>query len=308
MSAQLTYDHIRKSSDINFSDASSNSLGAETQANTGCTHAFLACLFCVSTQFKDLSRRLGQLTKISLLVTTALFATHGAHADTLFGIYAGAGAWEQEHSGDISSNGSVVDIETDLGFDPTNNATLYVALEHGIPVLPNIRAQYFSIEVDGSSTLARNIQFNGQSFNITANLDSAIEFTQTDAILYYETLDNIVSLDLGVALSLVEGSIEVRSTGQIAEADFDEFVPMAYARTRIDLPFTGMWLGAGGQGISYDGNRLLEFDAQFGWESDLGLGFEAGWRSVQLELESFDSVDQAELDVSGPYASVNYHF
>ena len=35
---------------------------------------------------------------------------------------------------------------------------------------------------------------------------------------------------------------------------------------------------------------------------------EAGWRSVDIELDTFDDVDAAEIDVSGPYAAINYHF
>jgi hypothetical protein len=52
----------------------------------------------------------------------------------------------------------------------------------------------------------------------------------------------------------------------------------------------------------------LEFDAKIGYESSVGLGIEAGYRAVQIELDAFDDVDVAELDVSGPYAAINFHF
>ncbi len=47
---------------------------------------------------------------------------------------------------------------------------------------------------------------------------------------------------------------------------------------------------------------------QVGWESPVGLGAEIGWRSYNLELDSFDNIDSAEIDISGPYAAVNFHF
>ena len=60
--------------------------------------------------------------------------------------------------------------------------------------------------------------------------------------------------------------------------------------------------------MGYDGNSVVEFNAQVGYESNLGLGLEAGYRSVRMELDAFDDVDSAEIDVSGPYAAINYHF
>ena len=83
---------------------------------------------------------------------------------------------------------------------------------------------------------------------------------------------------------------------------------MLYGKVRADLPFTGLWVAAEGQGMSYDGNSLMEFNAHVGYESEFGLGIEAGYRSVQLELDQFEDVQAAEIDITGPYAALNFHF
>ena len=242
------------------------------------------------------------------LLALTLATTGTAQADTLFGVYAGAGTWQQSYSGEVRSGISNVDIEDDLGLDDDDNVILYAALEHGVPVLPNVRVQYFTLDVNADSTLSRAIEFNGQVFSVSEAVSTVVDLTQTDAVLYYELLDNVVSLDLGLAISIVEGSIEVASLTEQASADFDEVVPMLYAAVRADLPFSGLWVGAQAQGVGYDGNTLLEFDAKIGYESRIGLGIEAGYRAVQIELDAFDDVDVAELDVSGPYAAINFHF
>jgi outer membrane protein len=242
------------------------------------------------------------------LLVCCLLPLSATHADTLFGIYAGAGTWQQEYSGDVTSGISSVDVEDDLAIDDDGNTVLYAAFEHGIPLLPNVRAQHFSLDTDGENVLSRTIEFNGQVFSIADTVSTTVDVRQSDAVFYYEVLDNVVSLDLGVAVSLLEGSIEVASTLERAEADFDEVVPMLYAKLRADLPFSGFWVGAQAQGMSYEGNSLAEFDAQLGWESSVGLGMELGYRAVQIKLDAFDDVDDAELEVSGPYAAINYHF
>lgn len=252
---------------------------------------------------------MGYAKPLSLLTfAAALLPFSAVQADTLFGVYAGAGTWEQESSGEVVSALSSVDVEDDLAIGDDSSTVLYVALEHGIPMLPNVRAQHFSIDVDGSNVLSRDIEFNGQVFSISEALDTVVDLTQTDAVFYYEALDNVVSLDLGLAVSMIEGSIAVTSLTEATEAEFDEVIPMIYARARADLPFTGLWVGAQAQGISYDDSSLLEYNAQIGWESDFGLGFEAGYRAVELEIDAFDDVDNADIEVRGPYAAINYHF
>ena len=244
-----------------------------------------------------------------LLASVALLVSAPSFADTIFGVYAGAGYWQQGYEGDVTSGPAIADIENDLGLDDDErNVLLYVAIEHPVPGLPNIRAQYMNMDTTGANLLSRTIDFNGQSFTIAEQVDTAVDFTQLDAVFYYELLDNVVSLDLGMAVTHIEGEISVQSNLDRASADFDEIVPMLYAATRINLPTTGFWLGAQAQGISYDGNSLIEYNAQVGYESDIGFGIEAGYRAVQLELDSFEDVQDAELEVSGPYAALNFHF
>ncbi len=250
-----------------------------------------------------LASRPGLLAALACLLISPM-----AQADTVFGLYAGAGTWQQESSGDVRSSLTAVDIEDDLGIEDDSNMVLYFAIEHGLPMLPNLRAQHFAIDVDGDNVLSRSIEFNGQTFTVADAVATNVDLTQSDAVLYYEMLDNVVSLDLGLAVSQLDGEIEIASSTEQASADFNEVIPMLYGRVRADLPMTGLWVGAEGQGMSYDGNSLMEFNAQVGWESDLGLGLEAGWRSVVLEVEAFDQVESAEMDVSGPYASLNFHF
>jgi outer membrane protein len=238
----------------------------------------------------------------------ALLGAGTAQADTLFGIYAGAGMWQQEHSGDVASGGESVDVENDLDLGDENNNVLYVAVEHPVPVLPNIRANYTEVSTSGENTLTRTITFSGETFTVSEDLSSEVELKQADAVFYYELLDNVVSLDLGLAARWVDGHVELSSGSDFARADFEGVIPLLYARARADLPFTGVWVGADAMGLAYDGHKLLDASAQVGWESPIGLGAEIGWRQFDLDLDGFEDIDDAELDISGPYAALNFHF
>jgi len=238
----------------------------------------------------------------------ALLGTGVAHGDTLFGIYAGAGTWQQGFSGGVASGGEEIDIEDDLDIGDDTSNVLYLALEHGVPVIPHLRVNHADVSGSGRNLLTRTITFNGEVFTLARDVASEVAFTQTDAVLYYEVLDNVMSLDVGLAGRWVDGEVEVFSSTEAAGAEFEGVLPMLYARARVDLPFTGLWAGAEAMGLAYDDHQLLDASAQVGWESPLGLGAELGWRAMYLELDSIDDIDSADIDISGPYAALNFHF
>ncbi len=246
-----------------------------------------------------------------LLIAASLAApwlTGAASADTLFGVYAGAGKWQQDYSGDVASGITDIDLERDLDIGDENNNVLYLALEHGVPVLPNLRFNYADVTGDGRNTLTRTVEFRGEVFTVSEDVASEVDFEQMDAVLYYELLDNVVSLDLGIGARWVDGYVQVASTTDTGRADFKGALPMLYGRVRVDLPFTGLWVGGDLMGLTYDDHDLLDATAQLGWESPVGLGAELGWRSYQLDLDTIDDIDSADITISGPYAAINFHF
>ena len=224
-------------------------------------------------------------------------------------MYAGAGTWQQQYSGDVASGGVTdIDVERDLDIKDETNNMFYAGVEHGVPVLPNLRFNYVDVSGSGLNTLTRTVEFNGQVFSVSDEVASEVELTQADAVLYYEVLDNVVSLDVGIAARWVEGFVEVASSTDTARADFEGVLPLLYGRTRLDLPLTGLWLGGEVMGMAYDGHQLLDANAQIGWQSPLGLGAELGWRTFTMELDNFEDIDSADLAISGPYAALNVRF
>jgi outer membrane protein len=242
------------------------------------------------------------------VLTIAVALASSAHADTLFGVYAGAGSWQQNFEGDLSALGSTIDVEDDLGIGDEFNNVLYLAIEHPLPVLPNVRATWTEVTTDGFDTIGSSISFAGASFAAGTDVATDMDLSQGDLTLYYELLDNWVSVDAGLSLRYFDGFMELSGGGDEGRAEFHGALPLVYGRARFELPFTGGWIGAEVQGIAYDGNDLVDANAQLGWVSPVGVGFEAGWRVYRIELDEFDEFDTTALMISGPYAALNLHF
>mgnify|MGYP000070711227 CR=1 FL=1 len=245
-------------------------------------------------------------------IATALALSAGlsgaANADFL-GFTVGANNWQQEFSGTVRSGaiGDTVDIENDLGYsDDEGNNNFYVAFEHPVPLIPNVMLARTELEVSAENTLTKSFDFEGVSFSVSDDIRSTADLTHTDLTLYYEILDNWVSLDIGFTLRSFEEGFTLTSSTESAELSIDGTLPMFYVGAKFELPFSGLYVIANGNWISYDDDTIMDYKAALGYESSIGLGVEIGMRSFELEYE--DDEEYADLTIDGMYAGVFYHF
>ncbi len=232
------------------------------------------------------------MRKIQRLLGAAslIIASQLTQADVI-GLYAGAGIWQAEadNKADIAAL-SVNDI--DLGDDSSN--FVYIALEHPLPLIPNIRLQQVNLDL---------------SNNGATSID--LDMTHQDAILYYEILDNWVNLDLGLSARRYDGTAYVNNGAGRVKLNVDDVLPMIYAKAQFDLPFSGLSVAADLNATDYSGDEITDASIKLAYESDLipllGLGAEIGYRYLSMELDDLRYLDK-ELTVDGPYAAITLHF
>lgn len=247
------------------------------------------------------------------ILAICLFFNHSAYADTI-GLWVGGGKWDWDVSGSFryqSTNfNDTINIENTgsnyLNWADDDSSTFYAIIEHPIPVLPNIKL--FSTSLETRGTGQASVTFGTAS--LSADVTSSLKLDMTDVTLYWQILDNVVSLDLGLNVKLIDGSItvtDVSSPTQTDTANFDAPIPMLYAGVEIALPLTGLTLGANASYVGYDGNTLNEYHAYVRYNSPFVLGLEAGVKSFTLELDDLDN-SYGKLEFSGVYAQLFIHF
>ena len=243
----------------------------------------------------------------------ALSVTQQASADSIIGVFAGANAWQQDFDGFVSDQlagtPTEVDFQDDLGIDDNDSNVLYVALEHAIPLLPNFQLKQTNIEIEGANTLDRQIEYGGQTYTVSTSIVSEADLSHTDVTAYYQVLDNYVSLDLGLTARFFDGFVEIQDSagGNNGRVEFDSPVPLLYLNARADLPLTGTFVSLSGNALGDGDNSFMDIQGTVGWESNYGLGVEAGYRIMDLELDDLDDVT-AELTIDGAFAGLLYHF
>jgi len=255
------------------------------------------------------------MKKYFLLTVACLLSSVNASADSLLGLYVGAHSWQQNYDGHIrdldASNplfNAEIDFNRDLGLDDETGNVVYIAFEHGIPVLPNIKLQHTELEIEATNVPSSPIEYGGKTFSTSINSES--DLSHTDITFYYQVLDNWVSLDLGFTVRLFDGFVSVEdsaSPSTFAKEEFDAAIPLLYIAAKFDLPFSGLYAGVSANGLGYDGNNFIDYQATLGYESSLGLGLEVGFRSMSLELDDIDDIE-ADLTIDGGFIGVFYHF
>lgn len=253
-----------------------------------------------------------------VLAATALAAVlPQANALPLVDFYAGGYYWDQSYSGEITDADNAVDLEDDLNLDGVGNNVFYLAFEHPIPVIPNIKVKQTSMSTEGDDgALSASFNLGGETISVSSDVASEADFSHTDFTLYWSLPLPIVTVDFGLTARQFDGYVKLESATENAEADLDAVVPMVYGKVGVDIPLTGLSVGGDVNYIGLGDSGVTDYDVNLTYVLPviplLDVGLTAGYRSFNFEVDPDDfggSDDDlaAEATVAGPYFGLSLH-
>lgn len=221
------------------------------------------------------------------------------------GVFAGGGVWNSGFTGDVVSD---VDVDDELGISSDTANYIYVALEHPLPLIPNIRIARTSLRDSGMGTIAGGFTFEGTAFTASQDVTAELDLTYTDFTLYYEIWDTGFDFDIGLTARKFSGEMKIDQVKQ----NVDELLPMVYVAGRVGMPFSGFFLGAEFNGASYSGNTVTDYAVKIGWETSSFIfpefGIEAGYRKFSLNADEEDGGVNVDVGVDGFFVNLVAHF
>lgn len=243
---------------------------------------------------------------LSMLITVGLFGK--VHADTLLGGYVGVQGWNMGTAGGFAQDSSTADFE----FEDQTNVGFYAALEHPIPLIPNIKVARTAMDTEGTTVLDTQFTFADEVFLANSTVDTSVEMTATDYILYYELLDNdLITIDVGLSAKQVEGDLVVVESGNVSEASFDAFIPMAYGKFQFGIPATDLGIHAEGTFLSIDDDSLIDYQVAIYYDFVESLALDmrimGGYRTTTLEIEDLDDI-YADMEFDGVFLGLELDF
>ena len=228
-----------------------------------------------------------------------------AAADTLsFAI--GGGVWNETPEGSIikPSNAPTpaVDVKNSLFWDEESQGYIFATLEHPVPIVPNVRLMYTSLDHSGNGDA--DFTFEGTPYS--GNVANEFTIDQTDLLLYWEVLDNVVSLDLGLNVRLLDISFKINDGTSTTNNSVSAPVPMVYGLIG-GSPWPGLILSAEANYMTLSGSTISDFTAKIAYTTNFFVGFEAGYRTQTIELDDVDDTN-ANLDFKGPFIGAYLKF
>ncbi|WP_085300671.1 TIGR04219 family outer membrane beta-barrel protein [Cognaticolwellia mytili] len=255
------------------------------------------------------------MKKIALAAALATVLSANVQADAI-GIYLGGQLWENQASGTFGDGSSQVDFN----LVDEKQSSFFIAFEHPLPLIPNIRIASTSLETNGMATLDNEFKFDDETFLKGADVNADFNISYVDYTLYYELFDNdLLSFDFGItardfdgdvtaSTQITSGSSASTLSSSIAVTDI---VPMLYVAANLGLPLTGLNLFAQGNFLSIDDHTLYDYQVGVSYELIdnllIDVDVNAGYRSVKLELEDLNDL-YTNIEFDGVFIGTTIHF
>jgi outer membrane protein len=257
------------------------------------------------------------MTKVFAVAALLCCVALPAGADEMVSLKAGYQLLSPEGTFAVSSSaliGTPIDLETNLGYDDSENLTAELAFQFG-PV--RLSAGYLPIKFSGQGTLNQTVNFGGQTFSGTAQAASDVEIDLYDIGLVVNLLnfdDTPVRFQLGPELAVKIVDADLSMTGESTAAPGVRItesesvvapIPTLGARARVGL---ADWVGLVGRVgyMEYQDNSFLDADAQIEFSPVPFFGIYGGYRYFDVQVDESEVLIDAQF--SGPYVGAFLRF
>jgi outer membrane protein len=213
------------------------------------------------------------------VLTALCLASVNVSAAMILGFGAEVDYYHPTASGDFNYKNTV----THFSNDSESAYQVGVYLEHPVPFVPNLRIDY-----------TPDTSFSGTGNKVT--------FNQLDVTPYYEILDNVVDVDLGISFKVLDGKV----AGAVDES-FNQVIPMGYLGAAAMIPGIPLSVAASVKYIGFNGDALSDARVKAVWKIAAGLQAQAGYRQESLRInDRFDM--NTNMTIKGPFVGLGYTF
>ncbi|MCL1048723.1 TIGR04219 family outer membrane beta-barrel protein [Shewanella abyssi] len=227
-----------------------------------------------------------------------------AHAASVVGFKVGGDYWQADTSGTFAERGQP---QQEFNYKDDSQGSVWLAIEHPIPLVPNVKIRENRLEGKGSMSGA-DFSFNDNRF--IGDVNATTDLSNTDFVLYYEILDNdIVALDIGAAYKVMHGEFRVSDAGHPESKDIDSGIVMGYVDAQIGIPGLGLY-GFADVMMGVDESNVYDYSVGLGWNFDgaaVDYRIRAGYRDFKFDVNGFDGVT-ADMQFKGYFAGVELVF
>jgi hypothetical protein len=211
------------------------------------------------------------------LVTLAPLPARAAELRTTLG------SWGYHFKGDVVDNGTRYDFRDDLELEAHRRRSL--AMEYDTPKgwWPDFAASFTQMGARGDHAETVTLPLPG-----TRTIATDADFDNYEIVARYPMRFGPLRVSAGVAIQQLKGELVIEDSEQAqpGRERYDETFPLPHVQVRLHSPVFALVTTA--QGISYDGNRALEWRALVEARFLEPLQLEVGWQEKRYEIDLAD--------------------
>jgi len=246
------------------------------------------------------------MKKIFLTVFIALFFAAYSYA---IEISAGPNYQDLDLSGKIKSNGTEIDIEDHLGMGDDEPMGIHARLKLG---RHNLALDLASVDFAGAKTLTEQIEFEGQTYAVSAYVESKLEYDLYEAQYHYDLFKfNLAGWGVCVSplfkVSYYEANVSIKGGGH--DESYSEALPLPSVGAVGQINATKyLSLLAQINGIDYSGDSYIEYKTILRIKPIAYLNLDIGYKGTEFDYSDGDEL--LDLDIKGFFfqTSLVYRF
>jgi outer membrane protein len=198
-----------------------------------------------------------------------------------------------------------------LQFADDSGQNWSVAVEHPLPLLPNIMLRRQTATWSGQTQLAGNLQLDQQIFARQSSIGNMLDFKSTDVSFYYEVLDNsLLALDLGATAMVYDAKLAVTAPASRSQS-VSGFLPLLYGNLTVYVWGTDTALFLQGNYTDYRQQLWSQTKVGIVYElldlTALTLAVKLGWQQQSVKLTDKDQLD-LDVQFKGPFLALEADF
>lgn len=250
------------------------------------------------------------LAALSLALMIASMISLSPVAASAYWVDAAVGGWAYDPSGHLAYKGDSLDLENDLGYEDKSGAMVRAKFDLPTP-MPNLYFMATPMSFEGSGM--KGFRFGDVTFNPSVPFDSKLELNQYDIAFFYAvpllqtaSMDTL-NIEYGINLKLLDVYAEVKqdSLGLQESKSLSAPLPMIYLAAQF-RPTESLALEAEARGITYSGNRFMDYMARVKFLPVGPVTFSVGYRGQDLKVDEEDL--DVDVSVQGPFVEVGFEF
>jgi len=250
---------------------------------------------------------------LAIIIASSVAST-SVQADTI-GVYLGGQVFNSNARGLFGEKNQQIDFN----LDTKKQGSFFIAIEHPLPFIPNLKISSMKLDTKGKTTLNSDFTYGGTTFPSDSAATTDFKTDYIDYTAYYELFDNdLITFDLGLTVRDISADVMVSGTSattppvsSTAKISASTYVPLAYVATNIGIPSTDFNIYGEGNFLSVNGQTLYDYQVGVSYELvdniAVGVNLTAGYRNIKFQLKDVDNL-YTDLTFSGVFAGAVVHF